>query len=241
MPRFGRILLKLSGEMLAGPTRFGLDDSAVSRVAAEIKSGLDAGVGIGVVVGAGNLLRGAGPNQSPINILQQRKDSMGMLATAINATALQDKLEALGIETMHVSSLAGIPLTRPYDVREVDTLLARSGVVLFSGGTGLPVLSTETGAAIRALQIGADALFKGTQVDGVYDKAPRKADGGPPARHIPTLTHSFALENRLQFKDLAAIAVCAQHKLTMVVFNEHAPGNLRTVLDEGLPCSRVEH
>ena len=154
-----RILLKLSGEMLGGRGR-GVDNESLTSVAHLIDAGRRMGVQLGVVLGAGNLVRGAGPNRTGLEIDRQAVDGMGMLATCINATALCARFGALGVETQHYSGLPGIPRAIPFDPDTADRLLDRGGIAVFSGGTGLPFFSTDTAAAVRALQIRADALYK---------------------------------------------------------------------------------
>lgn len=237
--RFSRILLKLSGEMLAGHGGRGLDSQALAFVAGEIHQAVQQGVQVAVVVGAGNHVRGAGPNATPLRIRRQPLDTMGMLATAINATALADTLSAHSLRVAHRTTLSNLPFARSFDSDEADALLNQDHVLVFSGGTGLPFFSTDTAAAVRALQIGAQALVKGTQVDGVYDRDPRKP-GERPAVHLARLTHQEVMERRLQILDASAIALCAQHKLPILVYNAHDAGNLLKLLTGNLLSSIIE-
>ncbi len=237
--RFLRILLKLSGEMLAGHGGRGLDSDALAFVAEEISQAAAQGVQIGVVVGAGNLVRGAGPNATPIKIRRQPLDTMGMLATAINATALSDTLASHSLRVAHRTTLSNLPFARSFDADEADALLNQGHVLVFSGGTGMPFFSTDTAAAVRALQISANALVKGTQVDGIYDRDPRKP-GDKPASHLPHLSHQEVIERRLQIMDLSAIALCAQQKLPILVYNAHESGNLLKLLTGNLLSSMIE-
>ena len=239
-PPFKRILLKLSGEMLAGPDAGGLDDDAIDFVAGEVAAARQAGVEIGLVVGAGNLCRGAGPNPSNLSVTRQKLDAMGMLATALNTIALQDRLQQMGLEAVHMSTLGAIPHARKFDMAEAQAALSRGAVLLFSGGTGLPFFSTDTAACVRALQVEAEALFKGTQVDGVYDRDPR-AESPDPAVRMPHVTYGEVLAKGLQFMDPSAAALCAQHNLPTVVFNAHGKGNLGRALNGALPCSLVDN
>jgi len=238
--RFKRILLKLSGEMLAGADARGLDDDAIGFVAAEIASAARAGVEVALVVGAGNLCRGAGPNPSALSVARQKLDAMGMLATAINTIALQDRLQQVGLEAVHMSTLSAVPHARAFDMAEALARLGRGAVLLFSGGTGLPFFSTDTAACVRALQVEAEALFKGTQVDGVYDRDPRAPAAGSAVR-LPHVSYKDVLARGLQFMDMSAAALCAQHNLPTVVFNAHGKGNLAGALSGTLPCSLVDN
>jgi len=229
----------LSGEMLSGPHGFGLDSDALAGLAREISGAVSAGAQIGVVVGAGNIVRGAGPNATKLAVRKQPLDTMGMLATAINATALADTLRGCGLGGVHYSTLPGVPFSSPFDSDEADSLLRDGKVVVFSGGTGLPFFSTDTAAAVRALQIGAEALLKGTQVDGVFDRDPRKP-GAEPARLLQTVSHRAVLEQGLQVMDPAAVALCAQSKLPIIVYNAHISGNLVGVLRGSVLASAIE-
>jgi uridylate kinase len=238
MPAHQRILLKLSGEMMAPEGGHGLATNSIRSVAEEIASVVRGGVQVGVVVGAGNLVRGAGPNRSRLDIAQQRLDTMGMLATAINCTGLRDQLEKAGVPAVHMSAFPAIPLTEPLDSEKAREHLCAGRVVLFSGGTGMPFFSTDTAAVCRALQIEAQALYKGTQVDGVYDGDPR-APGGSEAVLLPRVAYALALEKQLKFMDLAAIALAAQQRLVMVIYNAHTPDGLAKALNGELTCSQV--
>lgn len=235
MHPFKRILLKLSGEMLASDVGRGLSGEAIAAQAEEIRLAHATGTEIAVVIGAGNLVRGAGPNRHDLAISQQHLDTMGMLATAINCTALKDTLESIGVPTVHMSAFAGLPFTTPLDARKAQKKLAGGAVVLFSGGTGLPFFSTDTAAVVRGLQIEAEAVLKATQVDGIYDRDP-KEEG---AQLLTEVTHAMALSKQLRFMDLAALALAAQHELAIHVFNAHQKGNLARAVRDELQCSRV--
>jgi uridylate kinase len=235
MAPFQRILLKLSGEMLASETGRGLSGQAIAWQAQEITAARATGTEIAVVIGAGNLVRGAGPNRHDLAVSQQHMDAMGMLATAINCTALKDQLETLGVPAIHMSAFPGIPFTRPLDAAVAQKKLGKGNVILFSGGTGLPFFSTDTAAVVRALQIDAQAVLKATQVDGVYDRDPKE----PGATLLAEVTHHRALSDQLRFMDLAALALATQHKLTIHVFNAHKQGNLAQAVQDRLECSRI--
>lgn len=236
MVSYQRIVLKLSGEMLAGPDGSGLHDPAVDFVVDQIEAARASGVQMGVVLGAGNLCRGAGPNPSALSVTRRRLDAMGMLATGMNAIALHDRLEARGIPALHLASAATQGVGVPFDADLAIQALSEGKVVVFSGGTGLPYFSTDTAATMRALQIEADALFKGTQTDGIYDKDPNRH---PDASRFDSITPSETLAKGLLFMDLAAVALCGQHDLPVVVFNAHGEGNLVGVLEGSLVCSRM--
>lgn len=236
MPLPRRILLKLSGEMMTAPGTSGLDDDAINRLADELVSVVRLGVQTAVVLGGGNLFRGIGPNRSSLQIQQQSKDTMGMLATCMNMLALDDRLRQKGLLVEHQCSLTGIPLTQALSATEADRALNAGSIVLFSGGTGLPFLSTDTAAVMRALQVRADALYKGTQVDGVYDRDPRRH---PDATFLERVTAAEALRQGLAFMDSAALALARQHGLEVVVFKGHEPGNLARAISGELRCSRV--
>lgn len=234
--RFSRILLKLSGEMLGAADGRGLDDAAVQALAAEIADTLEEQVQLAVVLGAGNLCRGAGPNRSRLGTTRQRLDAMGMLATVINTIALDDALARLGVRTAHFTSLRGIPFARAFDPDAAQRLLCEGGVVLLSGGTGLPYFSTDTAACVRALQVDAKALFKATQVDGVYDRDPREQG----AVLLPHLSYRDLLDRGLAIMDGPAVALCAEHGLPIIVFNGHGKGKLRAAVAGNLTCSQVD-
>jgi len=219
---FRRVVLKLSGEVLAGDRGYGLDPSAVHAVCAEIASVHRLGVGVGVVIGGGNIFRGAQPGETGID--RVAGDQMGMLATVVNALALQCRLEALGVPT-RVQTAFSIPsFAEPYIRRRAIRHLEKRRVVIFAGGTGSPYFSTDTAAALRAAEIGADAVLKGTKVDGVYDKDPvRHRD----ARRFERLTHREALDRGLRIMDATAIALCMENRTPIVVFALGTPGNAR--------------
>jgi len=231
-----RILLKLSGEMMGGSDGKGLDSDSIGAVAGEVCSAVRAGLQVAVVIGAGNLVRGAGPNRLNLDIEQQRLDTMGMLATAVNCTALADQLGKAGIEAVHMTTFSTIPFARPIAADEAVRHLEAGRVVLFSGGTGLPFFSTDTAAVVRALEVGADTLFKGTQVDGVYDGDP---EGDVHVKFLPRVPYSLALEKQLKFMDLSAIALASQRGLKVVVYNAHQQGNLGKAIAGKLVCSQV--
>jgi uridylate kinase len=216
------VVLKLSGEVLAGDLGHGLDPAAVRKVCDEIASVRRLGVGVGVVIGGGNIFRGAQPGASGID--RVTGDQMGMLATVINALALQSRLEAIGIPTRVQTAFAIQSLAEPYIRRRAIRHLEKGRVVIFAGGTGSPFFSTDTAAALRAAEIGADAVLKGTKVDGVYDRDPVRHPG---ARRFDRLSHREALDRGLRVMDATAIALCMENRTPIVVFALGARGTAR--------------
>ena len=232
---FRRVVLKLSGEVLAGERGLGLDPAAVRAVCREIASVHALGVGVGVVIGGGNIFRGA--RQGPTGIDRVSGDQMGMLATVINALALQGGLEALGVPTRVQTAFAIPSFAEPYIRRRAIRHLEKRRVVILAGGTGSPYFSTDTAAALRAAEIGADAVLKGTKVDGVYDKDPvEHAD----ARRFDRLTHREALDRGLRIMDATAIALCMENRTPIVVFALGTPGNARRAC-RGEPVGTLVH
>ena len=222
---YQRVLLKLSGEILGGELHLGIDRTSLDVVCGEIKEVADLGVQLGIVVGGGNILRGAG--QSGAAYERTRADRMGMLATLINSLALEDGLEALGVEARVLSSVPMVPLTEAFSVERARELLKHGVVAIFGGGTGHPFFSTDTAAALRALEIGAQVLLKGTKVDGVYDRDPMLF---PDARRFERLSHREAVRRELRIMDLTALSLCLEHRLPIQVFNLLEGGSARRVL-----------
>ena len=223
-PAFRRVVLKLSGEVLAGDRGHGLDVAAVRTVCEEIAAVRRLGVEVGVVIGGGNIFRGAQPGETGID--RVTGDQMGMLATVINALALQSRLEALGVPTRVQTAFELRPFAEPYIRRRAVRPLQKGRVVIFAGGTGSPFFSTDTAAALRAAEIGADAVLKGTKVDGVYDRDPVRHRG---ARRFDRLTHREALERGLRVMDATAIALCMENRTPIVVFALGVRGNARRI------------
>ncbi|MGQ9462230.1 MAG: UMP kinase [Candidatus Fervidibacter sp.] len=225
-PRWKRILLKMSGEVLGGENRFGLDDKVVNRIASEIKQVKDMGVDIGVVVGGGNFFRGA-------EIALERKmdrvttDYMGMLATVMNALALQQAIERLGAETRVMSAFEVRAVCEPFIHRRALRHLEKGRILIFAAGTGHPFFSTDTAAVLRAAQIGAEVILKGTDVDGVYDSDPRKNAN---AKRFDQITFAKALELGLQVMDTTAFSLSWERNIPIVVFNITVPDNLKRVV-----------
>ena len=227
-PVYKRILLKVSGEVLAGEKGHGVDFDTVNRICAAIKACADLGVQIGLVVGGGNFWRGRSSGEMD----RTRADHMGMLATVMNARALQEGLIALGNDAVVMTALDIQRVAVPYNKDAAVALLNAGRVVIFGCGTGSPFFSTDSGAALRACEIGADIFFKATNVDGVYDKDPNKY---PDAVKYDTLTHDEVLEKHLGVMDNTAAALAANGGLPVLVFNLTDPDNIRrAVLGENI-------
>ena len=222
---YRRVLLKLSGEALAGEREFGTDFSVVERLADEVKQVHALGVDLGLVIGGGNIIRGAVASQEGLDRVSA--DYMGMLATVINALALQDVLERKGVETRVMTAIRMEELAEPYIRRRAQRHLAKGRVVLFAGGTGNPYFSTDTAAVLRALEIEADVLIKATSVDGVYSADPKKDTS---AEFIPELTYQEALVKGLRVMDANAFGLCKSNSLPIVVFNINQPDAIASVL-----------
>lgn len=222
--KFKRILLKLSGEALKG-TAGSIDPAAVLETAALIKEAVDAGSEVAIILGAGNLFRGAAGCRQGMD--RSCADNMGMLATAMNALAMRDALESLGLPAEIQSALAINGVLPPFDCRAADRLLRDGRVVLFAAGTGHPYFTTDTTAALRACEIRADAVFKATKVDGIYSADPFKV---PDAVRYPRLTYARALADRLQVMDSTAFSLCQDNRLPIVVFRFGTPGILAQIL-----------
>ena len=224
-PRFNRILLKLSGEALMGDGQFGIDPETTSRMAREIAQAKEAGHEVCIVVGGGNIFRGlAGAAQG---FDRANADYMGMLATVMNALAMQNALEKIGVDTRVLSAIPMASISEPYIRRRAARHMEKGRVVIFAAGTGNPYFTTDTAAALRAAEMGCDALFKGTSVDGVYDADPKKQ---PNARRYDSIGFNRVLADDLRVMDASAIALCRDNNIPIVVFNIREQGNLARVL-----------
>jgi uridylate kinase len=224
--RYRRVQLKLSGEGLAGQDGGGIGNEALHRVAAEIRQVHELGVQVAITVGGGNLLRGS-TFASKSHIPEATAHYMGMLATVMNALALQETLEAAGMTTRVMSSIAIASVCEPFVRRRCIRHLEKNRVVVLAAGTGRPFVTTDTAAALSAAEIGADALFKATQVDGVYSADPKK---DPAAKFFPTLSYDHVINERLKVMDLSAVDMCQRNSIPIIVFNLHQPGNMRRVV-----------
>ena len=223
---YGRVLLKISGEALAGDRGFGIDFSAVERLAEEIKRVHALGASLGLVIGGGNILRGTVASEQGVDRVSA--DYMGMLATVINALAVQDVLERLDVKTRAMTAIRMEQLAEPYIRRRAQRHLEKGRVVLFAGGTGNPYFSTDTAAVLRALEIEADVIIKATNVDGIYTSDPRK---DPTAEFIPDLGYQDAIVRGLEVMDANAFALCKKNDLPIVVMNVNEQGAISRVLN----------
>ena len=235
-PVFSRILLKLSGEALMGEKQFGIDPQVLKKYAGEVKAAKDMGVQIGIVIGGGNIFRGVENSSSGID--KVTGDQMGMLATLINALALQSALEHEGMVTRLMSAIRVDVVAEPFIRRRAIRHLEKDRVVIFGAGTGNPYFTTDTAAVLRAVEIEADVIMKGTRVDGVYDSDPER---NPLAFKYDQLTYLEVLEKDLKVMDMTAITLCKENKLPILVFNMNTPGNLqRIVLGEQVGTKVLE-
>ncbi len=224
-PLFGRVLVKLSGEVLMGPQSFGIDPDVAQSMAREIHGVHALGVETAAVIGGGNIFRGIAPSARGMDRVSA--DHMGMLATVINAVALQDALEKLGIHTRVMSAIEMRAIAEPFIRRRAMRHLEKGRVVIFAAGTGNPYFSTDTAAALRAMEIKADVIMKGTRVAGIYSADP-ETDAG--ATFFESITYREVLEKRLKVMDTTAISLCMDNKLPIIVFDVREPGNMRRVV-----------
>ena len=224
-PKYRRVLLKLSGEGLMGDKAFGLCSETVDRIADEIKAVHDMGVQLSLVIGAGNIFRGV--SDAAANIERTSADYMGMLATVMNALAMQSALEAKGVDTRVQSAIPMDTVCEPFIRRRAERHLEKGRVVIFAGGTGNPFFTTDTAAALRASEMNCDALLKGTQVDGVYSADPKKDAN---AERYDTLTYQDVLARDLRVMDTSAIALARDSGVPILVFALHTPGDFAEVV-----------
>jgi uridylate kinase len=223
--KYRRILLKVSGESLAGEKKFGLDPATLRAIAQEIKTVVDLEVQIGIVVGGGNIFRGLEASAQGID--RAVADNMGMLATVVNALALQDALEKAGVPTRVMSAITMNEVAEPYIRRRAMRHLEKGRIVVFGAGTGSPYFTTDTAAALRATEIGANAILKGTRVAGIYDRDPEK-DGH--AQIFSRLTYFEVLEKSLRVMDSTAITMAMEQHIPIIVFKLLEPGNMKKVV-----------
>lgn len=224
-PKYRRILLKLSGEGLMGEREFGLDTDTVTRIADEIRGVHEMGVQISVVIGGGNIFRGV--SAAAASIERTSADHMGMLATVINSLAVQSMLESLGVQTRVQSAIPMSTICEPYIRRRAARHMEKGRVVIFAAGTGNPFFTTDTAAALRAVEMGCDALLKGTQVDGVYSADPKE---NSEAERFEHLSYQRVLSENLRVMDTSAIALARENKVPILVFSLHNPGGLADVV-----------
>ena len=224
-PAYRRVLLKISGEALIGEQTFGIDVNVSRSVAEEIKQVHDLGIQVAVVVGGGNIFRGI--SKSAGNMDRSSADYIGMLATVMNAVVLQDALETTGIQTRVLSAIDIPQLAEPFIRRRAIRHLEKGRIVIFAAGTGNPFFSTDSAAALRALEIKADVILKATKVDGVYSADPMKDAS---ATRFDCITYQEVLEKQLKVMDASAISLCMENNLPIVVFNMRKPGNIARVV-----------
>ena len=224
-PAYRRILLKISGEVLAGEQQFGIDPAMASRLASEIQSIHKLNVRIGLIIGAGNIFRGM--EAAAKGMERVTGDYLGMLATIMNAISLQDALENIGVETRTLSAITVSQISEPYIRRRALRHLDKNRVVIVAGGTGNPYFTTDTAAALRATELKAEVLLKGTKVDGVYDKDPI-INGG--AIKYDEITYSEILNKNIRVMDLTAITLCKENSLPIQVFNINNNGDLKKII-----------
>jgi uridylate kinase len=235
MSGYRRVLLKLSGEALAGGASFGIDAVRVKELAREVAEVGDSGVQIGVVVGGGNIFRGVAAAAQ--NMDRVTADQMGMLATVINSLALSDALEQMGHPTRVMSAIEMRQVAEPYIRRRAIRHLEKGRILIFAAGTSNPYFSTDTAATLRALEIKADVIAKGTRVDGVYDKDPLKF---PEAVKYPEITYTEVLAQRLGVMDATSIAMCRDNRMPILVFNLNTSGNIMR-MSKGEPVGTLIH
>ncbi len=227
-PIYKRILLKISGEVLTGEAGYGIDPSVIQQIAREIKEIKKLKVEVAVVIGGGNIFRGVAASSAGMD--RASADYMGMLATVINGIALQEALERMSVQTRVQTAIEMRAIAEPYIRRRAIRHLEKGRVVIFAAGTGNPYFTTDTTASLRAMEIGADVILKGTKVDGVYDQDPLLY---PKARRYEELTYLNALKKRLKVMDVTAISLCMDHHIPIIVFNLKKKGNIkRAVLGE---------
>ena len=224
-PLYTRVLLKLSGEALMGEQQFGVDPAVATQIAQDVGDIHALGVETAIVIGGGNIFRGLAASARGMD--RATADYMGMLATVINALALQDALEQLGLATRVITAIEMRAVAEPFIRRRAIRHLEKKRVVIFAAGTGNPYFTTDTAAALRAMEIKAEVILKGTKVDGVYTADPML---DPEATKYPTISYLQVLERQLKVMDATAISLCMDNKLPIVVFNLRKPGNVRRVV-----------
>jgi len=225
LPKFKRILLKLSGEVLMGNQQFGIDPDFVAELAKEVKAAKDSGLEICLVIGGGNIFRGMAGAARGMDRAQA--DYMGMLATVMNALAMQNALENVGVHTRVQSAVQMDTVCEPVIRRRAERHLEKGRVVIFAAGVGSPYFTTDSGAALRAAEMKCDALLKGTSVDGIYDSDPKT---NPSAKRYDTVDYDTVLANNLKVMDASAVALCRDNNIPIVVFSIREQGNLARVL-----------
>ena len=225
LPKYTRVLLKLSGEALMGDKSFGFDNTVIAQYAADIKTIVDLGVQVAIVIGGGNIYRGM--NEKETGIERAHGDYMGMLATVINGMAMQAGLEKIGVFTRLQSAIKMEQIAEPYIRRRAIRHLEKGRVVIFGAGTGNPYFTTDTAGSLRAIEITADVILKGTRVDGIYTADPEKDKN---AKKYSTITYRECISGNLQVMDMTAFTLCMENNLPIIVFDMNKPGNLKRVI-----------
>ena len=233
-PAYRRVLLKASGEALMGEQGFGIDVSVADRIAADIAEARGMGVEVGVVIGGGNIFRGLAVASKGGD--RVTGDHMGMLATVINSLALRTSLVKLGVDAVVLSAIAMPEICESFSQRQATAYMNAGKVVIFAGGTGNPFFTTDSAAALRAAEIGADAVFKGTQVDGIYSADPKK---NPDATRYDRITHREVLSQGLAVMDTAAIALARENNIPIIVYSIHETGGFGAILRGEGRCTVV--
>jgi len=223
--KYKRVLLKLSGEVLGGSQGYGIDPQVITTIALEIKDVISSGVELALVIGGGNIFRGLAASSKGMD--RASADYMGMLATMINALAMQDALEQVGVDTRVQSAIAMQAVAEPYIRRKAVRHLEKGRVVIFGAGTGNPYFTTDTAASLRAMEINAEVILKGTKVDGVYSADPKK---DPDAVKYRTLSYIDVLKKGLAVMDATATSLCMDNNLPIIVFDVGVPGNVKRVV-----------
>ncbi|MEY5033893.1 MAG: UMP kinase [Bacteroidota bacterium] len=225
LPKFKRVLLKLSGESLMGDKSFGFDTDVIAQYAKDVKAIADLGVQVAIVIGGGNIYRGM--NEAETGIERAHGDYMGMLATVINGMALQASLEKVGLYTRLLSAIKMEQIAEPYIRRRAIRHLEKGRIVIFGAGTGNPYFTTDTAGSLRAIEINADVILKGTRVDGIYTADPEK---DPSAKKYETISFQECISQQLKVMDMTAFTLCMENKLPIIVFDMNQPDNLRRVI-----------
>jgi uridylate kinase len=225
LPKYKRVLLKLSGESLMGTKNFGLDPEVLSRYANEIKQVIETGVQVAIVIGGGNIYRGM--NEAETGIERAQGDYMGMLATVINGMALQSALDKVGVLTRLQSAIKMEQIAEPYIRRRAIRHLEKGRVVIFGAGTGNPYFTTDTAGSLRAVEIKADIILKGTRVDGIYTADPEK---DPTATKYENISYADCINKNLKVMDMTAFTLCMENEMPIVVFDMNKSGNLQSVV-----------
>lgn len=225
LPKYKRVLVKLSGESLMGSNSYGLDPAIIEQYSRDIKEIADLGVQVAVVIGGGNIYRGM--NEAETGIERAHGDYMGMLATVINGMALQAMLEKVGVFTRLQSAIKMEQIAEPYIRRRAIRHVEKGRVVIFGAGTGNPYFTTDTAGSLRAIEIQADVILKGTRVDGIYTADPEK---DPTAKKYDTITFNECIQNDLRVMDMTAFTLCKENNLPIIVFDMNKPGNLMKVV-----------